>query len=325
MLKRSLAAIHNPILWQESTHQQRSAPRMVRYGRLLYPLALLAIIVGIPLLLIDFQTALDHTVFIALFAMWVVNTAVAARAIIAGANAISREHVGLTWDSLVLTGMSARQILMGKWRAALNRVAPWMFSLGVARLAMLPVLLYSVTVRLSYFWAQRNISGSYSYYYDEEVFFLQWVPEAAVIAVVACVALALLEVAACTALGLAASALTRRGTVAAALAFSLRFAPVAIFAGFVRYELGANSFRWFRTTLFSIADGGTSPLYQFMVPVSPWTYDRHLSALVHLGLCILLYAGMLALGLGITLYVIRRTGALNHVRRVAPITVFKLR
>src|SRR5438128_2332293 len=133
-----LTRVDNPILWQEVTHQERSIPRwMQRIG-------VLGIILLASALLYTFTTLskIDApTREVALIVIWIVHSATAVRAIVAGANTISREHVGLTWDALVLTGVSARLILLGKWRAALWRVRGWALALGVVRLAMLPLFM----------------------------------------------------------------------------------------------------------------------------------------------------------------------------------------
>ena len=69
------------------------------------------------------------------------------------------------------------------------------------------------------------------------------------LAVVMTVVLTVLEVLCCTALGLAASAVTRRGTTAAISAILIRFTPVILFAGMTRYEVGGFSWRWWRCFL----------------------------------------------------------------------------
>src|SRR5258706_16209119 len=121
----ALTQDNNPIVWQELRHQQRSSLRFVHF-RWLGPLLLVLMVgaVAYSLNWADFETR-----ELAIYMMWIVNVAVCIRALAAGANAISREHVGLTWDSLVLTGVSARRILFGKWQAALQRVTPWMVAL----------------------------------------------------------------------------------------------------------------------------------------------------------------------------------------------------
>src|SRR5262249_13768334 len=148
---------------------------------------------------------------VALFVIWIVHIMTAVRAVVAGANAISREHVGQTWDALGLTGVSARKILFGKWRAALYSIRSWVLGLGVVRLAMLPVFMIALVHR--YIWFQFGLyytggTGSSTYastYFPDAQF--TWVPEAALLAVVMVVLLTVLEALTCTALGLAASAL----------------------------------------------------------------------------------------------------------------------
>src|SRR5579871_5340497 len=134
--------LKNPIAWQELFHLQRTAINPLSRLRLLVPLLVGLMFVGVALTLnnIDYPTR-----ELGIFAIYIVHVLTALRALDAGANAISREHTGQTWDALILTGVNARQILFGKWRAVLEHVAPWMGLLGVLRLAMIPVFLVALT------------------------------------------------------------------------------------------------------------------------------------------------------------------------------------
>src|SRR5205085_3116619 len=128
-----------------------------------------------------------------------------------------------TWDALILTGVNARQIMFGKWRAVLEHVAPWMLMLGVIRLAMIPVFLLALT----------NFYGSFvlrfgSYYasssgYSASATDVAWVPWSTFLAVVMSVVLTVLDVMCCAAIGLAASAVTRRTVSAMVGAIIVRF------------------------------------------------------------------------------------------------------
>lgn len=81
---------------------------------------------------------------LAIYAVWIVNAVVAIRCIVAGVNVAAREFTSGTWDSLVLTGVGARRIFFGYWRASLKVSAPWMFALGIMRLAMLPIAMLGI-------------------------------------------------------------------------------------------------------------------------------------------------------------------------------------
>lgn len=311
----TLQQTDNPIFWQELNYQVRSVNRYVRHLWFVWPLLLGAMLGAV---LFTLQRVDNPTRELSLYTIWIVHAVVAVRAIIAGANAISREHVGLTWDALILTGVSARQILLGKWRAVLRRVAPWMLALGTVRLVMLPVFMLALTNR--YAWRVASYGLTYSLYssnsgtgYDPNT--ISWVPWAAVVAAMACVVLTILEVMCCSALGLAFSALTRRGVLAGVLALSIRFAPVAIFAVFTRYELGpAPAYRILRFTPFAIADSGTSPISMMAVPLIPWTTTVHTDALSGLLLATVVMLLFLAISLGIAWRAIRVGGALPHPR-----------
>src|SRR5688572_27134370 len=158
-----LTRVGNPILWQEFTHQVRSGPRWMRWG------SVFGILLAASAILYTLSTLskIDApTRELALIIIWIIHSATAVRAIVAGANTISREHVGQTWDALVLTGVSARRILFGKWRAALWRVRGWTLMLGIVRLVMLPVFVLALINRFIYRNAyQYNASYSSNGYY----------------------------------------------------------------------------------------------------------------------------------------------------------------
>ncbi len=295
----------NPIEWQE-TRQQAGQSVQMRLG-VWFGLGLLIVSVGAIVLTLDNLST--PTQQLAVYVIWIVHAVTAARAISAGANAISREHLGKTWDSLVLTGVSTRQILMGKWLGVLNRTAGFMTLFGVVRLVMLPVFMLSLVYRYAWF-----NGGSVSQFYgDRLVDLVGWVPWAAVVAVVMSVVLSVLEVLTCTALGMAASAWTRRGWTAMIVAFCIRLLPVALFAGFTRYEIGNGPYwRVLSFPVLSLADAGTGPLWQLALPLTGWTRETHLSALPGLIMATVLLLIILIVSLTATWWAIRRDGALSR-------------
>jgi len=253
---------------------------------------------------------------LALYTIWIVHALAAARCIAAGANAISREHVGLTWDALVMTGVSARLILRGKWLGVMRHAAPWMLLLAAVRLAMLPIFMLSFVNR--YAWRYlMNAYGSGGYYGGGMSPYLDWVPWAAVTAVVVTVALTVLELMACTALGLACSAALRRGWLAMVAAFCIRFAPVFFFAAFTYYEVGDSpSWRILRFPWLSLADGGTAPLYQLALPLATWTRETHVNALPGVAASAVLLLAITSAALLATWRSIREAGALPQPGRL---------
>jgi hypothetical protein len=228
------------------------------------------------------------------------------RAITAGGNTISREHIGLTWDALVLTGVSARQILLGKWSASLHRIGPWLLALGILRLVMLPIFMLAMVNRLAW----RTVL--YTSYYDSYSI-ISWIPWAALLAVTATILLTILEVLSDTALGMASSAVTRRGSVALMIALTIRFLPVALFAVLTRYELGpVPAFRAVRYAPFAIADSGTSPLSVLALPRLPWNTTIRIDAIYGLFLAAVVLVIILFCSLFVAWIAIRRAGALPH-------------
>lgn len=303
-----LSRYANPIEWQERRHQGRSVPNYLRRWWLFIPV--LAGVIG--LLTLTLRDISSPTRDLAIYTIWIVHGLVAARAIAAGANAISREHTGLTWDALVLTGISVREILLGKWLATLHQTAPWILLLGATRLAMLPIFMLSFLNRFA--WRMTYSNTAYVPY-GATTPYVDWVAWAAVAAVIITVVLTVLEVMTCTALGLAASAITRRGSLALMSAFVVRFTPVVIFAGFTRYEVGnAPSWRLLRFPALGLADSGSAALYQLVLPYTPWTANTHGDALPGLFMVAILLGVILAGSLLAAWWAIQANGALPEER-----------
>jgi hypothetical protein len=298
---------NNPIEWQETRQQARQSAQM----RLSMWFGLGLLVVSIGTIALTLGNINIPTQQLAVYVIWIVHAVTASRAISAGANAISREHVGKTWDSLVLTGINARQILIGKWLGVLNRVSGWMMIFGAVRLAMLPIFLLSLIYRYAWY-SGASVS---QYYGDRVVETVGWVPWAAILAVVMSVGLSVLEVLTCTALGMATGAWARRGWIAMIAAFCIRLVPVALFAGFTRYELGGGPYwRVLSFPALSLADAGTGPLWQLALPLTGWTRGEHVSALPGLVMATLLLALILVASLMATWWAIRRDGALAKGR-----------
>jgi ABC-type transport system involved in multi-copper enzyme maturation permease subunit len=333
----SISELVNPILRKEHTYFQRIGRRWRHWefliGILLTGLALIFILsllntnVGYNLN----RSTRNTSIFFILVAVWVVHTVVITRSILAGVGAISREHVGQTWESLVLTGVSVRQILFGKLRAALRTIMPWMLILGTLRVVMLPLMTYYTVQRMALrcmtnaATAYANNGGYYSYFCRE----MDWVPWAWLSAPVLAVLLTMLEVVACVSLGIAASAITRRSVTAAVLAISIRFVPIAVFAGFAIYEVGDTWFsRYIRYSPFTIADGGMSGLIQLVYPTGLRYTGMHIDALPGIAGVILVLGTLLVGSWLATLSVLRRGGALSHDQANQPLVhafnVFRL-
>jgi hypothetical protein len=98
-------------------------------------------------------------------------------------------------------------------------------------------------------------------------------------------------------------------------AFCIRLVPVALFAGFTRYELGNGPYwRMLSFPALSLADAGTGPLWQLALPLTGWTRGEHVSALPGLVMATLLLIIILAASLTATWWAIRRDGALAKGR-----------
>ncbi len=310
----AIRSITNPIERQEMKHQQRSAPALVNGGWLL---GLLALSGAAGVIMLTLRDVTSPTRELGILLVWILHALTGARAIAAGANAISREHTGQTWIPLVLTGVSARKILLGKWMAAMSQVAPWMLALGVLRLVMLPVFLLAFLNRFAWRTMYRTGPSSTSYSAFAELSLLEW---AAVTAVVMTVVLTILEVMACTALGLAASAILRRGSAALIAAMVIRFTPVLLFAAFTRHEIGLGpSWRVLRFPPLALADSGSAPLYQLALPLTFWTERVHTDALPGLAMAAGLLLFIIIVSLVVTWAGVRATGALRAAPQPAPV------
>jgi ABC-type transport system involved in multi-copper enzyme maturation permease subunit len=310
----ALTRFANPIEWQETNHQRHSIPLVIRRWWLLAPLSLAFVVTVIAFTLRDLASP---TRDLAIYTIWIVQAITAARAIAAGANAVSREHTGKTWDSLVLTGISVRRILWGKWLGVMHRVAPWMLALGILRLALLPILMLSLVNRYALYSGYRYASTNSVYYSSDYLPVISWVAWAALLAVFMAVVLTVLEAMCCAALGLAASAVTRRGWLAMIAALIIRCLPVILFAAFTRYEVGyAPSWRVLRFPALSLADSGSSSLYQLVLPLNSWTNGTHINAVGPLMVTAGFLFALFAVSLFVAWSAIRRSGALPHLDAV---------
>ncbi len=303
----------NPVLWQELLYQTRNTPRVQRLELLIALLLAGGIVGGASVLLQNGRTSGGLASQFMLIALWSFSAVVMIRSIVAGANAISREHVGQTWDALVLTGISARRIMLGKWLASMRRVMGWGVALAAVRLFTLPLFMYAMTQTYVWFSFRRNNPISY----EENFTTIGWVPWSTGLGVLVAIIMPFVEIAACTALGVAASALTKRAPSAAVLAGLVRFIPIALtlHAGFVRYNNRAPMYRWWRFPSFSVADSGTVLMMRMVQPEMEWTRGQHVWALTNLTGPIALLFSFLLVSLIITLIIVKRRGALPHQQR----------
>src|SRR5258707_3691225 len=87
-----LTQIHNPVLWQEITHQERSTPRWTQRTGVVGILALVFFLVYVTTALVN-SPGYPTTLFL-LYAIWILHIATALRALVAGANVISSRTCG---------------------------------------------------------------------------------------------------------------------------------------------------------------------------------------------------------------------------------------
>lgn len=317
----------NPVFWQEYLRFRRATQGWRRWEK---PVIFLVGLIALSFIFYFWQSGMTYNasrntrqtaILFSLMIVWIVHIIVATRSIIAGVTIINREYVGQTWDSLVLTGISSRQILLGKFRAALRSVLPWMLLLAVVRLTLLPLMSYYLLQRIA-FRCYSNLYGAGGYNGYEGCFTPEWVPWAWLLAPLITIALTALEVTACVALGLATSAISRSSISAAVFAISARFLPIATFVGFARYELGDTwLFRYLRFSPFTLADGGTAGLIQLAYPITGWSQGAHAGTLPGLLGVALLLGGVLIASLALSLWAIKRGGALSQAQSKPQVAV----
>ncbi len=136
----------NAIKRAELIYQQRSAKRPRAWRRWLNIvskwLTIALVIMLVATLLLASLTQRDPTpiykmlgplpILLILFTLFY-DLALMFRTIALGANSISREREGQTWEMLVLTGINARQIVRGKWWATVQRQFPRYLMLSFIR------------------------------------------------------------------------------------------------------------------------------------------------------------------------------------------------
>jgi hypothetical protein len=188
---------------------------------------------------------------------------------------------------------------------------------------MLPIFMLAFMNRFAWRMSTRfsYSPGTPAYYAYDPSQVISWVGWAALLAVVMTVVLTVLEVLCCTALGLATSAVIKRGWLAQIVAICVRFTPVFLFAAFTRYEVGsAPSWQALRFTPLALADSGSAPLYQLSLPLTSWTFGTHENALSGLLLTTVMLGLFLAASLMVAWSAIRTAGALPEATAAETLT-----
>ncbi len=271
----------NPIFQREVLYQQRGLLRRLRHERLINILALTL------LFLITLLSPRGRFFPAEFWLIWGIRALTSFRAIMAGADVISREYAEETWEPLLLTGVSAPQIFIGKWRAVLKRMWGWGVILGVAWF-MVALIQYR---------------GFYNSRFNTTTpDMLPWVVLGSGMIIV----LTTLEILGSSALSIAASALTRQHWGAVGLAIVVRFTPV-ILGGLAAFGT-MRRFGPSNLAIFGIADGGTLPI-MFMMMLS--RFPGRPTALPGVFWATFLLA-FLALAIAVGLVAIMRSGALSH-------------
>src|SRR5262245_44836550 len=134
----AFAFTRNPIALRETRYQVRANFQKIgRFRRLvrliIYGTALLAAVFifwiefAASILRRDISFIFEHeevVIFLIFMVVFTIAQAVivALRTISTGANSIAREKQGGTWETVLLTGIDARRIVLGKWWGAIQGV-----------------------------------------------------------------------------------------------------------------------------------------------------------------------------------------------------------
>ncbi len=239
--------------------------------------------------------------FFPAWASWVVYAITVLQTLLAGIGILSTEYTTRTWEPLILTGISARQLLVGTWLASMHRVRGWLFFLVIARIVVLPVYLV-VSARV----APMECVGSgclWHFFPSADV----WVAAIGITVVITIV-----DMLCCALIGLASSLIVRHAGAAAALAIFLRFLPLIIFLA-VGYD-DANFWAWWSAPWFALVDGGTAPAIQLIMPLLP----RWVQFEPRLGLALVVgaLAILLLIAIKVNVVLLRRVGASVQSRSI---------
>ena len=207
----------NAIKRAELIYQQRSAKRPRAWRRWLNTISkwlmIVLVLVIVATLLLASLTQRDPSpimqilgplpALLILFTLFY-DLALMFRTIALGANSISREREGQTWEMLVLTGVNARQIVRGKWWATVQRQFPRYLMLSFIRAGASAASALSVLT--SYYYA--------SSYYNAKIQFPH--PLMIIISVLLGVVLTIAGLGFSAACGVMGAAVSKRSSMAVA-------------------------------------------------------------------------------------------------------------
>jgi hypothetical protein len=197
--------------------------------------------------------------FFPAWSIWVLYAVTVLQAIVASTSVFG-EYTQQTWEHLIITGISIRRILLGNWLAALHRIRGWLFFLAIARIAVIPMYVL-VTLKVA-----LPMCAYASCVLQAPKPIWRWAL-AVGMAIGMTVGLTVFDIACCSLIGLAVSALTRHSRLAAVFAVLLRFSPLVVFLAFGFND--SNFWEWWSAPPFALVDGGTAPAIQLILPLSP--------------------------------------------------------
>lgn len=321
----------NPILRLEIKHQQRTVPRWLQWFDR-FGVIVLALVISLALFLLPIKDDLygSHSwlypeidIFLPLL-LWIAQLLIILRCVFASVNTMHYHRGWKQWDVMVLTGMTRKQILIGKFWGTLYQLRGWMVAIGIINLAVAALVSTNLIVfcyrnPLEELRAEMSISpwmdiASYDYAMSLQA---GDCPEPRTIGqigliVIHTIAISILATMVSTAVGLMGGLIGNQA-IGFVVALTCRLAPVFIFTLFPDYPYagGYIVWRWYEYTWFSFADGGATGILRAGIIWDPYPTMTIYPTLLAFWAAILMYIAYLVFAFLISNFLLRRQGVLS--------------
>lgn len=267
----------NPVLRAEINYQQRIVPRWLqwfdRFGVIVVALIISLVLLIFPIMDDRYGTGgylygSMHDPLLVL--LWISQFIVIFRCVFVGANAMQHHNGPQENDIIVLTGISRKQVLTGRYWATLYQLRGWIIAFGIIKLATFAFVILSLTIYcyrspMDSVIRQLRFYGGRTPPLDWALGLLQGtlprLPDTSriLLAGIHIPTIAILEIMVSSAIGIVGGLLPQK-VIGLIVAILLRFIPIINFSLRPDYPhaLGYFLWRWYEYTLFSLVDGGSS-------------------------------------------------------------------
>ncbi len=264
---------NNPILRLEINYQRRTIPRWLQWFDR-FGVIVLAVVISLILLFAPLNGDLygsnaglgPETLYLLVYCVWLTQLVVIIRCVIAGVNVMRHHKAWWHKDILSLSGITRKQILIGKFWSSLYQLRGWIVAFGIINLAVVALMSTDLAV-YCYRSSLEDVRGEairgvvlspYTAYQLQAEYCPN--PRQAnqyLLIIIHAVATSILGIMASTAIGLVGGLIGNQ-VVGLTIAFFCRFVPVVIFTIFPDYPMWSGSIiiRWYESAWFSLADGG---------------------------------------------------------------------